>query len=657
MERRYIYTDEDLTWGESTLALWQTPLAPGEKSDRWTWAEEPQLGRALLRIAIAGEEVLAAARAWKAIRAGQLNPEAIIGGLTVQQALTEGVEVGGHQETADSYGQEVGDLYALAQGALLDVYRHARAVDGYILKPDPPQLGGWQVPIIVVGGAALVVGSWLVAKEVAPAWQAIESERAWSAAKAYAEITTNKALIASGQKPILTDWAKLRSSVARVQQSRWTHFAAGAGVGAIGLMGAYYGLTKIGEKRSRPRRAPRRANPSRRSPARRRNQQQRFHFTDPEARQPELPKTSPQHKRRTRGPALKKGSAAELEAARVRGWLDFQGQPWVVFERMSGTFKPGAWRYVASTSKERAAYELALDYAWQEPKRAVGYASKRAGGPVWAQQSVDKTTAAYRASQPKPAFASKPERKPKKTSKPKPKPKRMILPDAKTRAELAYHIERGWVGPTSGRRYSVAARRRTGGGEGAWRTIGSGPAPEMYKLASWHRAHKGEAVGVLDWERAEKIRSYEQEPGDWRPNPKRKRRKNPSARELHDIATREADRAVDNAITRQLSRWPNYPRAADVDRLADELGRWPGKREWELYRAAWFEQVQRRRLKHKQGSKPERTAATVRANPKRDKRGRFASRRRSTSTKKRTSPKGRTRGTRRGKGQRGGGRK
>lgn len=601
MEIRYTYTDEDLTWGESTLALWQSPAAPGQKPDRWTWSEDLQLGRALLRLAIAGEEIFAAGQVAAGIKAGLLNPEQALAALDLQKMLAEGQTIGGHQAEADQLGPGVGDLYRLANASVLDVYRGARAVDGYVLKAEPPQLMGWQIPLIVVGGAALVVSSWLIAKEVAPAWQAVESERTWSAAKAYAEIQTNKALIAAGQKPIMSDWAKLRSSVAEVQGNKWFHLAAGAGVGAIGVVGGYYGLTKIGEKRSRPSRAPRRGNPSRRTPARRR-------------------------------------------------------------------------------PKRRRNQQMALQFDYPE-KQAM-------------RKSTRKTSTAPR--------------KRKQTSKPKPRAQKVTKKAIRDALETVNRITVPWHWRTVERRYSTVYNKpqppmALTNDPQDWEEITASDDLEHAILVMEDQAFAGYPAAVVDnnaptYEHRKSIRRVAVPA-------KRNPKKNPGdPHKLHKLGTEDANRAVDDAITRQLKRWPTKPPPKVVDKVAKQIGHWPSKDEWSMYQLAWTEQVQTRKMEHAQKSE----APTVRANPlrrgysqrtisaniaaerkagrsqaqasaiaykvarqsyrkkhpkgpfpahlkpkrsnpKRDKSGRFVSR-------KRTSPKGKTRGSRRGKKQRAAGR-
>lgn len=544
MQQQIDFSDEDLAYGESTLASWASPRA--DPPSRWQQFEAQNGARALIRLSIAAEEIVAAARLRQSVAQGIITPEQLLASLDPGQLLQSLTTIGDKQAEADAFGPDVGALYMLARGEVMAVYRRTRSAYGWPkLGPADVQLGGWIVPLIVVGGAALVASSWLVSKEVAPAWKAVEAERAWSAARAYAEITTNKALIAAGQKPILSDWARLRSSVARVESSRWTHFAAGAGVGAIGLMGAYYGLTKIGSS-SRPRRAPRRDNPAPRrrpnreikkasrlskpKPKRRKNQQQRFGFADPKAKQRELPGTHPEKpkpkpkrkraKKGTKGPALKPGS----------------------------------------------------------------------------------------------------------------------------RAELLDHLRRGWVKLYDRARWHVIKRRTMEAGKAAW--VGIVPArtkQDAELQAGWGRHDEGGAWAVIDAH--DKPPTIVMHTGEYEPrrNPSPKR-KNPSPGNLHDWATVDADRAVDAAIGRRMKRWPTKPRPADVDALATRIGRWPSRSEFDLYAAAWTEQVQRRKLKSKKAG----TAKTVKVNPGRDKRGRFAKGRR---------PKGPTRGARRGKPQRSAARK
>lgn len=345
------------------------------------------LGRVVIRL-IGEAHKLTALVAAKRVIDGGLAPE----NFTLSTVLETVQPKIGDRENIFPVAAEMGTLayHQLAEACALDFMRSARncPMDGGRYAIDP-QLSGIAVPITVVGVAALAALAWW-GSERSEDMAAVEVEKAWAVARAYAEVQVAQAEIAAGRKPKLSDWGSMRLRTAQMQTAGWFPYAA-IGLGAVLLGGAaYFAKGSALPSRQNPRRKAPRLEPARR---RRRKNPKSLRMSPPEARR-ENP---------TRAEFIgeaRSGGASPAQAARLwKGYLAAQRSR---SGRRGG--KARARRRNPAAAKIRAPRVLrgragspVTSSAPSSPKRAP----KRAAAPKRRAPSVKRAS-------PKPAKRAKP---------------------------------------------------------------------------------------------------------------------------------------------------------------------------------------------------------------------------------------------------------
>ena len=330
------------------------------------------------------------------LRTGHITPE---GAPTFAELVSGVPNPVGSQDTrtvlrqfaeGDATIAAVPDLYDVLSFEVVQAMRSSRPI-----KPPQPQsdllglraeLSFPPVALVLLGIAAIAGVTYFgteVSVEMAKSWSAIEIEKAWAVQRAWAEIEIAKQKIAAGQTVEISDWSKVRATVARAEMSKWGPTIAVAAL-ALALGGAAYVF--------RPKHAARSSSATTENPARRRRRRSRRRNPSSSLSKPR--RAAPKRKRNA-APKRKRNAAPKRTRTRsMRHAIDTWSEDEAAVEvRSTGDALDAAVddgrgtkrlerRYLEALEIERSVRMAGARKRNAAPKRKRNAAPKRKRNPV-----------------------------------------------------------------------------------------------------------------------------------------------------------------------------------------------------------------------------------------------------------------------------------